>query len=547
MLFVIQSNCRKKMYHMEYFNTKRFLFLVPAKECYAEFDKIDKFLSLLNESGIGEIIEKEKSNKGRYGYNPYNLVATIFYCFSQFRGTLREIHQLCIFDLRVMYLMDQEIPSHNAIKECINKYILPYQYEIFTMITKKNTEKFNLDLSDQYLDGTKMEANANKYKFVHKPTTYHKKLDKKIKYLLVNDMNIEISNNNGLIKSNTFEQIINDYIIKENIDINNIPSGKGKRLTKIQKNYKKAKEYLSKLLEYEYKEKICGENRNSYYKTDIDATAMIFKKDYYSKNSKSFKAGYNFQSLVSSGLIMMYGVFQDRNDYYTFIPIIKLYKKYYKHYPKNLCTDAGYGIKDNYEFMFENNINNYVKFQSWEGEASGKNPQLFYAFDDGVMCLNTCIGEIIPFDNKHKQRRKNTKLYKFIGCDNCNYTYICKKRLKNKNENFRLVELDINYELYKENARKNLLSSKGVEIRVNRSIQVEGTFGQIKQNMQYDRIRRRGIEKVKCELMLMCLGVNFRKLFSMLDNENNKSLYWENKDLKTEKFPAVKQKSKKGT
>ena len=65
--------------------------------------------------------------------------------------------------------------------------------------------------------------------------------------------------------------------------------------------------------------------------------------------------------------------------------------------------------------------------------------------------------------------------------------------------------------------------------------------------MQYDRIRRRGIEKVECELMLMCLGVNLRKLFSMLDNENNKSLYWENKNLKTEKFPIVKQKQKKGT
>ena len=70
------------------------------------------------------------------------------------------------------------------------------------------------------------------------------------------------------------------------------------------------------------------------------------------------------------------------------------------------------------------------------------------------------------------------------------------------------------YELLKEQARENLLSPKGIEIRINRSIQVEGTFGQLKQNMQYIRIRRRGLDKVSCEIMLMCLGRNIRKLFT---------------------------------
>ena len=166
---------------MEYFNTKRFLFLVPSNKCIEEFDKIDKFISLLNKSGIGILIQKEKKIKGRYGYNPYNLVATIIYCFSKFKSSLREIEKLCIFDFRIIYLMEQEQPSHNAIKECINKYILPYQYEIFTMITKAIIAEFNLDISIHYLDGTKLEANANKYKFVWKPTTYHKKLDEKIR------------------------------------------------------------------------------------------------------------------------------------------------------------------------------------------------------------------------------------------------------------------------------------------------------------------------------------------------------------------------------
>ena len=95
----------------------------------------------------------------------------------------------------------------------------------------------------------------------------------------------------------------------------------------------------------------------------------------------------------------------------------------------------------------------------------------------------------------------------------------------------------------KEEVRKNLQSPKGIEIRINRSIQVEGAFGQIKQNMQYTRIRRRGLEKVSCEIMLMCLGVNIRKYFSTFNGKKLKSNYWNTpQNLKKEKFPFPKQK-----
>ncbi len=526
---------------MEYFTIKRFLFLVPSNDCNEELEKIDKFINLLNKSKIGKIIEKEQKEKGRSGYNPFNLVATICYCFSKFRSSLREIENLCMFDIRVIYLMEQEQPSHNVIKDCINRYIVPYQYEIFTSITKAMIDELNVDITTQYNDGTKIEANSNKYKFVWKPTTYHKKLNVKIKELLLN-MNVEF-NEKDLIKSYQLNALIKGYIVRENIDINSIPKGKGKRPTKVQKNYKLAYQYLLKLLEYEEKEEICGKNRNSYYKTDKDATAMVLKEDYYSKSSHDFHAGYNIQVMVSSGLITMYGVFQNRDDFYTFIPMNNLYYKYYNKYPINECADSGYGMYDNYKYMKEHNIKNYVKHFTWNGEVSGKNPQLFYTFDDGIMCLNACIGEEISFAGIRHPRYKNSKLYKFIGCNSCNYSYICKKNLKNKNYDYRLYELIPEYELLKEEARKNLQSPKGIEIRVNRSIQVEGTFGQIKQNMQYTRIRRRGLEKVSCEIMLMCLGVNIRKYFSALNGKKLENNYWHiSQDLKEENFPFPKQK-----
>ena len=194
---------------MNYFTIKESIFIVPSIKCNEEFRKIDKYIELLNKSGIGQIIENTQKVIGRKGYNPFNLVATILYCFSQFKSSIREIEKLCIFDLRVIYIMEQEQPSDSTIKDCINKYILPFQYEIFTKITKAIIDEFNLDCSNQYLDGTKIEANANKYKFVWKPTTFHKKLEVKIRELL-SLMEIEYTDKK-LIKSSEFNKIINEY------------------------------------------------------------------------------------------------------------------------------------------------------------------------------------------------------------------------------------------------------------------------------------------------------------------------------------------------
>lgn len=534
---------------MEYFSIKRPLFIVPSKKCSENFEKIDKFMNLLEKSGIGKIIEyvkfKDKKCKGRAGYNPYNLFAAVVYCFSRFNATLRDIEDKCINDLRVIYIMEGNIPNYSTIGNFINDYIVPYQYEIFTYINKEITKELNLDISDIYLDGTKIEANANKYKFVWKPIKFHIKLDIKIKEFLDK---IGYKYSKELVTAYEFNNVLKQYSIDNNIDVANIPNGRGKRLTEEQKNYKIGYEYLVKLVEYEEKERICGENRNSYFKTDHDATAMVLKEDYYSKLSRDFHAGYNVQVMVSSLLILMYGVFQDRSDMSTLIPMNALYFKYYGKYPINECDDAGYGNYNNYKYIKEHGINNYIKFQNWEGEATGKNPQLFYTFDDGVMCLNANIGEEVPFNYYHRRKYKDGILYKFTGCNNCNYSYKCKEKLKEKNRhtNYRYYELIPEYELLKEEVRNNLLSPKGIEIRINRSIQDEGTFGQIKYNMNYDRIRRRGLNKVSGEIMLMCLGVNVRRYFSSMNENRFKSNCWNTpSNLEKEKFQNVKQKNKK--
>lgn len=545
--FVIQYFCLESWYHMNNFTIKKAFFQFPSTKCCKELEKIDKFMEILQKSGINRIIEsvnKEKDKcKGRNGYNPYNMMATVIYCFSEFKSSVRELEKLCYTDLRVIYLMEQEEPSYATFCDFINQYIKPYSLEIFSSITKTIIKEYNINIDNQYIDGTKLEANANKYKFVWKPKTYHKNLDMKIKEL-INEMNYTYKSPN-YIKAQELNTLIKNYAFENNIDYYDIPSGKGKRLTKQQRLVKVGYQYLNKLIEYEEKEEICGEERNSYYKTDKDATAMVLKEDYYSKLSHDFHAAYNTQVLVSSGLITMYGIFQTRDDQNTLIQMLEKYWIGYGKYPLNLCGDSGYGIYKNYEFLYMNNIGNYLKFASWNGEISGKRPKLFFLDNNNFKCLNGIVGKYI-FTKTHP-RYKDSKFYIFEGCNYCNYSYKCKEYLKDKSQNFRKAELSISYELYKDEARKKLLSLDGIEIRINRSIQVEGTYGQIKANMNYTRFRRRGLDKVECEFMLECLGVNIRKLFKLFEDADSiKKSYWNRPvDLHEEIIPNVKPKEKR--
>lgn len=533
---------------MSYFTIKRSFFLVPSTTMLKEFEKIDKFLEILEKSGVGKIIASvklvDKNCKGRKGYNPYNLFATIIYSFAKFKASLRDIEDKCIFDIRVQYIMEGKIPDHSTIGNFINLYILPYQYEIFTIINKQIIKELNLTISTVYLDGTKLEANANKYKFVWKPKKYHENLDIKIRNLIKDIGYVVNDKENKLITSNDFYIILKDYAKKENIKFSSLSKERGHRYTEQEKKYKEGYKYLLKLLEYEEKERICGKNRNSYYKTDYDATAMVLKEDYYSRSSHDFHAAYNVQVLVASGLIMIYGIFQDRADYYTLIPMNNLFFKYYGYYPINESADSGYGIYDNYSYLKKHNIENYVKFQSWSGESSGKRPQLFKIDkNNNVLCLNLNKGEI--YKSSTHPKLKDSKFYIWYGCNECNYSYKCKALMKeeNKKKDYRIKEISIDYEKFKEQARQNLLSPKGIEIRINRSIQVEGTFGQIKQNMNYNRFRRRGFQEVSCEFMLECLGANIRRLLYSFDENKFKKSYWKKPlTLQSESFKSVKQK-----
>lgn len=527
---------------MPNFNTGK-IFLVPSFDLEVqEQQKIERFLTLLDNSGVGKIIDKYIKNNtskgGRPGYNYYRLFATIIYGFAFTRSTLRELADACKYDLRFICLMEQERPLHTKFCDFMNKVIVPNEEEIFSLISMEIAKEMGIEMDDAFIDGTKFEANANKYKFVWKPTKHHKRLTVKA---------------SGIIKQyKLFDNYREEEFIRSNTLANAITNLKSKKQSLGESIYQNTEKallgLLAKTLEYEEKEETCGPNRRSYYKTDKDATAMALKADYYSGLGSSMHAAYNVQVLAIKGLVFSYYVSQSRTDINDFINVVDAFARFYGFWPKRICADAGYGSLDNYRYLDKHHIENYVKHQSWEGNKSAKNPDCYHLNDDGtVTCLNGSAGYEVRLENRHP-RKAEAVFYRVNGCNSCRWMPYCKRFMMRQDEDFKIFEVVKDLERYKYKSQGNLCSPKGIEMRVNRSIQVEGVFGIEKQNYGYVRFRRRGLDKVSTESMLNFLGLNIAKLFHYYETGKINKFWIAPDDLEPETFkkPSWKRLSKKG-
>lgn len=509
--------------------------------CYAidekQKAKIDQFLSVLENSGISSIIESavDEQGLGRPGFNPYAMFAATLYGFAMGSATLRELESSCRNDIRFRYIMNEEVPTYASFSNFINKVITPHADEVFACIVKAYLHRCNLGVEDCHIDGTKFEAKSNKYKVVWKPTRFHLNLSSKIRGLLK-----ELD----LLRGIPTEGIIDSHLIAKKLDEASelLAFAEASTIKMRKAQITNLSEYLTKSLEYEEKERICGPYRNSYYKTDHDATAMCLKEDYYSGLGSNLHAAYQMQAVVSHGFVVAYYVSQDRTDIHTFIPTLEHFRRVHGRLPVRITADAGYGCWENYQFCKTNSIEAYIKYQAWEGECSARRPALFELnADNSITCLGGRKGIETEIPGRH-HKLKNAKFF-CVSCDEtCPFMPYCRQTMKEDVGTERIFEINLEYQQLKQEARDRLLSVKGIEMRVNRSCQVEGVYGIAKYNMQYSRIRRVGLTRVKTEYMLTMLGLNTRKLLRYLDGKTNFDYWKPPEGLVAEKFkkPSAK-------
>jgi hypothetical protein len=276
--------------------------------------------------------------------------------------------------------------------------------------------------------------------------------------------------------------------------------------------------------EYENKLKILG-NRNSYSKTDPDATFMRMKEDHM-KNGQ-LKPAYNLQIGTENQFITHFDFFSNPTDFLTFIPFNNGFKKRYEKMPGKMISDSGYGSEENYEFMQENDIEAFVKYPGFHAEqkAKFKNnaflPQnLFYNSEkDFFVCPMGQRMEKIGNSTRKSESGfiSKTSLYEAKNCTGCPLKCLCHKAKGN-----RRIEINHNLNAHRNKARERLTSEEGLQHRRRRPIEPEAVFGQTKSNKQYNRLRHFGLDKIEMDFAIFAIAFNLGKLHNKAQNASKK-------------------------
>ena len=232
--------------------------------------------------------------------------------------------------------------------------------EIFADINAYIFEQENVDMDHVYIDGTKITANANKYSWVWKKSCEKNrvKVFAKITELLseINKRIAAFGVKFGVREEYAIEyleQILKQYIQLCGFDPASAVRGRGHHKTPEQRYYDKLTSYIARLKKYAEHIKICGNERNSYSKTDHDATFMRMKKDYMGNDQ--LLPGYNIQFGVCDEYIAVYDVKQYASDMDCFKPLMEKFHRIYGKYPEYPVTDAGYGSFFVAAFHFSSN------------------------------------------------------------------------------------------------------------------------------------------------------------------------------------------------
>ncbi|GET30200.1 IS1182 family transposase [Prolixibacter sp. SD074] len=474
---------------------------------------------LVDELDIDDIVKSYKV-RGCSGYHPRMLIKVLFYSYLTNVFSCRKMESALTESIAYMWLSGKQFPKHTCINDFRSKRLKKHIHQLFTQVVVMLVELEYISLEVQYVDGTKIESVANRYSFVwRKSVVRHKtNLEKKIANILEQiEQGIADDNQSQDGEPRPFDS---DELKKRIARINQSDKAQDKTTRKLVKELEK--KHLPKLEEYEQKLSDIGPNRNSCSKTDKQATFMRMKEDHM-KNGQ-LKPAYNVQISTENQFITHYGIYQNPGDTRTFIDYLTGFRSRYNKQSKEVVADSGYGSEENYEYLEKEQIQHYVKFNYFHAEQKKvfkSNPyrveNLRYCADgDYFLCpMEQEMNFVAEYKKTNTQGYVSTlRQYRAGNCDGCPVRSSCFKGEGNRS-------IDVNFKLraYKQKARENLTSEKGLEHRSRRPVEPEAVFGQIKFNKGFNRFKLKGIEGVGLEFALIAIALNISKMAKKLKQQ----------------------------
>jgi transposase len=462
---------------------------------------------------------------GTTSYHPKMMVKVLFYSYLSNIYSCRKMEKALQENIHFMWLSGHSTPDFRTINYFRGKRLKGEIHRLFAEVVKLLQGLGQLSLEVQYIDGTKIESVSNRYSFVWKKSIEKNKakLEAKIEEVL-NTVDAEIKKD--MQQVNEPEVKLDSSLLKEKLTELN---AKLKAPTKSQAKQLKAlqEEHLPRLEKYENQLDTLKE-RNSYSKTDPDATFMRMKEDHM-KNGQ-LKPGYNAQISTENQYITHYSLHQNPTDTTTLQAHLEGFEESYQTQSKEVVTDAGYGSEENYQLLKSKAITPYVKYNYFHKEQKRSyrnNPflvaNLYYnPHGDYYVCP---MGQHMEHIGRGKRLssngyESNVDYYQAKRCHGCPLRGMCHQAKGN-----RRIEVSHRLNILKQEAKALLTSEEGLKHRSKRPIEVEAVFGQLKSNNRFNRFTMRGLEKTSLEFGLMAMAHNLRKWAKNALLQNNFGLY----------------------
>ncbi|MFD1708068.1 IS1182 family transposase [Siminovitchia sediminis] len=469
-------------------------------------------------------------------YHPRMMMKIILCAYTQSVFSGRKIEGLLGDSVRMMWLAQGYEPSYRTINRFrVHPEVKELLRQCFVQFRCQLVQEKLIDEEAIFIDGTKIEANANKFTFVWRKSVerysaslveksnqmYEELLEHEIIPEIERESPEELSIKELAEVVEKLDETVKDYDkkIEASEDM-----GERKRLRstrKAPKQYRKQfKDFLERKQRYKNDMKIFGD-RNSYSKTDHDATFMRMKDDYM-KNGQ-LKAGYNVQVGTEGQYVLAYDVFPNPTDTRTLIPFLNKIEEGFFDLPSYIVADAGYGSEQNYEDVVTNrNRIPLITYNTYRKEKKKKfkdNPfhSANWEYDRESDTFTCPYGRKLTFRylSNRTDRYGFTRTFKVYECEDCSDCPLRSQCTKAKEGHNRQVRYNVKWEQQKEYIRQQLSEEKTGEIYGKRKIDVEPVFGFLKANLRFTRFSVRGKKKVNNELGFALMAVNLRKFTAM--------------------------------
>ena len=466
--------------------------------------------------------------------SPRQMFKIVIYAAMNHIYSSRDIETACKRDINFMYLLEgRPAPDHATIARFLSMHFSQCSKKTLAEVTEVLLNIGEISGVQIFIDGTKMESAAGRYTFVWKKavTKFQNRLAERIAVFVEGlelSYGIRFIFNGTKFGIRTLKKIRKRlYRIKDEEGIIFV-HGCGKKQSRLQKDIKELEACLAKYKEYNQKIHTCGD-RSSYSKTDNDATFMRMKEDHL--GTGQLKPGYNVQHGVDSEYITWVDTNQKTNDTQALIPFLQDMESHLSFRYRDIVADAGYESEENYLFIEENGQTAYIKPGNYERSKKaryrndiGRAENMTYDEEENsYVCHN---GKKLEWrcDTERTSKTGYTRVTSIYECKECKgcpcktdciHGNHCKTPMEERKKTLH-VQKTLNAK--RKECMERITSDYGKQLRMNRSIQVEGSFADIKADMGFRRYTYRGMENILAQSIILAIAHNINKLHKKIQN-----------------------------